>query len=159
MHGLAAAQFRLAAYFERGIGVEADRERAKVWYRRAADQGYVRAMHNLGVLIVGGREGQADYAAAAGWFRQAAERGLADSQFNLAVLHENGRGVPKDLQEAYKWFALAARAGDPVSARRLEQIKARLEPAEIEAAERKLAAWQPSATEPVTSAVKVSTTR
>jgi localization factor PodJL len=116
-------------------------------------------MHNLGVLIVGGREGQADYAAAAGWFRQAAERGLADSQFNLAVLHENGRGVPKDLQEAYKWFALAARAGDPVSARRLEQIKARLEPAEIEAAERKLAAWQPSATEPVTSAVKVSTTR
>ena len=151
--GLPAAQFRLAAYFERGIGVEADRERAKVWYRRAADQGHVRAMHNLGVLSVGGREDQADYAAAAGWFRQAAERGLADSQFNLAVLHENGRGVPKDLQEAYKWFALAARSGDPVSARRLEQIKARMEPAEIEAAEQKLAAWQPTPAEAVTGSI------
>jgi localization factor PodJL len=151
--GLPAAQFHLAAYFERGIGVEADRERAKVWYRRAADQGHVRAMHNLGVLIVGGREDQADYAAAAGWFRQAAERGLADSQFNLAVLHENGRGVPKDLQEAYLWFALAARSGDPVSTRRLEQIKARMEPAEIEAAEQKLAAWQPTPAEAVTGSI------
>lgn len=151
--GLPAAQFRLAAYFERGIGAETDRERAKVWYRRAADQGHVRAMHNLGVLSVGGRENQADYAAAAGWFRQAAERGLADSQFNLAVLHENGRGVPKDLQEAYKWFALAARSGDPVSARRLEQIKAQLEPAELEAAEQKLAAWQPTPAEAVTGSI------
>ena len=151
--GLPAAQFRLAAYFERGIGVEADRQRAKVWYRRAADQGHVRAMHNLGVLSVGGREDQVDYAAAAGWFRQAAERGLADSQFNLAVLHENGRGVPKDLQEAYKWFALAARSGDPESARRLEQIKARMEPAEIGAAEQKLAAWQPTPAEAVTGSI------
>jgi localization factor PodJL len=158
-HGLAAAQFRLAAYFERGIGTEPDRERAKVWYRRAADQGHVRAMHNLGVLSVGGREGSADYAAAAGWFRQAAERGLADSQFNLAVLHENGRGVAKDLQEAYKWFALAARSGDPASARRLDQIKARMEPAEIAAAEQKLAAWQPVATEPVTGSIGAGTRR
>jgi localization factor PodJL len=149
MHGLAAAQFRLAAYFERGVGVAADRERARVWYRRAAEQGYVRAMHNLGVLTVGAGESQAEYAAAAAWFRQAAERGLADSQFNLAVLYENGRGVPKDLQEAYKWFALAARSGDPVSTRRLEQIKARLEPAELETAEQKLAAWQARPTDAV----------
>ena len=151
--GLASAQFRLAAYFERGIGVAADQERAKVWYTRAADQGYVRAMHNLGVLTVGTGERQADYATAARWFGQAAERGLADSQFNLAILHENGRGVPKDLQEAYKWFALAARSGDPVAARRLEQVKARMEPIEIDAAEQKLTAWRPVATEPITGSI------
>ena len=116
-----------------------------MWYGRAADQGYVRAMHNLGVLTVGTGERQADYVTAARWFGQAAERGLADSQFNLAILHENGRGVPKDLQEAYKWFALAARSGDPVAARRLEQVRARLKPAELEAAEQKLAAWRPVA--------------
>ena len=110
-------------------------------------------MHNLGVLTVGTGDRQADYSAAARWFEQAAERGLSDSQFNLAVLHENGRGVPKDLQEAYKWFTLAARSGDPVAARRLEQVKARMEPAEIEAAERKLAAWRPSATEQITGSI------
>ena len=151
--GLAAAQFRLAAYFERGVGVEPDKERAKVWYSRAADQGYVRAMHNLGVLTVGTGERQADYPAAARWFRQAADRGLADSQFNLAILHENGRGVQKDLQEAYKWFALAARSGDGVAARRLEQVRARLAAAELDAAEQKLAAWSPVASEPVTGSI------
>jgi len=52
-----------------------------------------------------------------------------------------GRGVPKDLQEAYKWFALAARSGDPVAARRLEQVRARMEPVEIDAAEQRLAAF------------------
>ena len=33
------------------------------------------------------------------------------------------------------WFALAARSGDAGSARRLEEIKAQLDPPEIEAAE------------------------
>ena len=104
-------------------------------------------------------ERQADYLAAARWFRQAADRGLADSQFNLAILYENGRGVPKDLQEAYKWFALAARSGDPVAARRLEQVRARMEPAELEAAEQKLAAWQPTPAEAVTGSIGRDTRR
>jgi localization factor PodJL len=151
--GLASAQFRLAAYFERGVGVAIDKERARVWYMRAAEQGYIRAMHNLGVLTVSSGERPADYAAAARWFGQAAERGLADSQFNLAVLYENGRGVPKNLQEAYKWFALAARSGDPVAARRLDQVKASMEPSEIDAAEQKVAAWQSVASDPPTGSL------
>jgi localization factor PodJL len=145
MRGLAQAQFRLAAYYERGVGMAVDAERAKVWYRRAAEQGHVRAMHNLAVLIVGSGKDDADYAAAANWFQQAADRGLADSQFNLAMLHAHGRGVAKDLAQAYKWFALAARAGDSGAARKLEEIKAQIEPSEREAGEQKLAAWRPKA--------------
>jgi localization factor PodJL len=150
--GLAAAQFRLAVYFERGVGVAADRERAKVWYGRAAEQGHVRAMHNLGVLAATD-ERQADYATAAFWFGQAAERGLADSQFNLAMLYESGRGVAKDLQEAYKWFALAARNGDPLAARRLEQVAGQLQASEVDAAEQKLAVWRPIATQAATGSI------
>jgi localization factor PodJL len=141
--GLPSAQFRMGVYLERGVGVAVDHERARVWYLRAAQQGYVRAMHNLAVLSVSGRAAQPDYATAAIWFRNAAERGLTDSQFNLGVLCENGRGVTKDLVEAYKWFALAARDGDLAAARRLDQLKARLDPAALEVAERKLAAWRP----------------
>jgi localization factor PodJL len=140
--GLAAAQFRLALALERGIGVAIDRERAKVWYGRAAEQGHVRAMHNLGVLLAVGE--RADYAAAARWFAQAAERGLVDSQFNLAVLHESGRGVTKDLKQAYIWFALAAKSGDAAAVRRLEQIAAQLQPAEVAAADQSVAAWHPA---------------
>jgi localization factor PodJL len=148
--GLAQAQFRLAAYYERGVGMTVDAERAKVWYRRAAEQGHVRAMHNLAVLIVGGGKDDADYAAAANWFQQAADRGLTDSQYNLAMLHVHGRGVAKDLAQAYKWFALAARAGDSGAARKLEEIKAQLDPTEREAGEQKLAAWRPKTAEPAT---------
>ncbi len=141
--GLASAQFRLAAYYERGIGVTADPNRARVWYQRAAEQGHARAMHNLAVLAVRGDATDADYATAAGWFRQAAERGLTDSQFNLGVLYESGRGVAKDLSEAYKWYAVAARSGDPVAARRLEQIRPHMDQAAIAAAERSVAQWRP----------------
>jgi localization factor PodJL len=132
----------LALALERGIGVVIDRERAKVWYGRAAEQGHVRAMHNLGVLLAVGE--RADYAAAARWFGQAAERGLVDSQFNLAVLHESGRGVTKDLKQAYIWFALAAKSGDAAAMRRLEQIAAQLQPAELAAADQSVAAWHPA---------------
>jgi hypothetical protein len=45
------------------------------------------------------------------------------------------------------WFALAARSGDAGSLRRLEEIKAQLDPLEIEAAERKLVAWRPESAE------------
>jgi localization factor PodJL len=148
LRGLAPAQFRLAAYYERGVGVAVDTERAKVWYRRAAEQGHVRAMHNLAVLLVGSSPDETDYAAAAPWFRQAADRGFTDSQFNLAVLYMQGHGVGRDLTEAYKWFGLAARTGDAGAARRLEEIKARLDLPEREAAEQKLADWRAMATVP-----------
>jgi TPR repeat protein len=146
MRGYAPAQFRLAALFERGAGVEVDVEKAKVWYRRAAEQGHVNAMHNLAVLTAR-RDGDGpDYAAAAAWFREAAERGLTDSQYNLALLSELGLGTQKSLLEAYKWLALAARGGDKEAAVRLQQIKPRLAPGEIAAAEELIADWRPRTT-------------
>jgi len=152
--GLAAAQFRLALALERGIGVGIDRERAKVWYGRAAEQGHVRAMHNLGVLLAAGE--RPDYVTAARWFALAAERGLVDSQFNLAVLHEGGRGVTKDPKQAYIWFALAAKSGEPTAVRRLEQVAAQLQPAELAAAEQSVAAWHPTVTEAASSGTNTS---
>ena len=41
------AQFRLGTLYERGVGVKTDLARAKIWYSRAAEQGNVKAMHNL----------------------------------------------------------------------------------------------------------------
>jgi localization factor PodJL len=100
-------------------------------------------MHNLAVLLAR-RDGNApDYATAATWFREAAERGLTDSQYNFGVLCEMGLGVPKSSPEAYKWLALAVRGGDQEATGRLQQIKTRLTPGEIAAAERQVADWRP----------------
>ena len=52
--GLAPAQYRLGALYEKGIGVARDPALAKAWYKKAADAGNARAMHNLAVLIAEG---------------------------------------------------------------------------------------------------------
>jgi localization factor PodJL len=146
MHGFAPAQFRLAHMLDRGTGTAVDVERAKVWYRRAAEQGHVNAMHNLAVLLARRDGGTPDYATAATWFREAAERGLTDSQYNLGVLCEMGLGVPKNLPEAYKWLALAARGGDTEATNRVQQIKTRLGAGDIATADRQVADWRPRTT-------------
>ncbi|MET0651738.1 MAG: tetratricopeptide repeat protein, partial [Hyphomicrobiaceae bacterium] len=146
MRGFAPAQFQLATLLERGAGAELDVERAKVWYRRAADQGHINAMHNLAVLTARRGGDGPDYPTAAAWFREAAERGLTDSQYNLALLCELGLGTHKSLPEAYKWLALAARGGDKDAAVRLQQIKPRLAPGDLAAAEQQIAGWRPRTT-------------
>ena len=47
--GFALSQFRLGTFYERGPACERSR-RAQVWYGRAAEQGNVKAMHNLAVI-------------------------------------------------------------------------------------------------------------
>ena len=121
--------------FERGLGAKADLNRARVWYQRAAEQGNVKAMHNLAVLSAGRASASPDYPTAARWFSAAAEHDLADSQFNYAVLCEGGLGVAQDLEQAYKWFSLASRTGDGEAVRRRDLLKSKLTPAELAAAE------------------------
>lgn len=139
--GFAPAQYRLGTLYERGIGTKADSARAKIWYGRAAEQGHVKAMHNLAVLS-SGRDQSADYPVAVTWFTAASERGLTDSQYNLGVLHESGLGLPRDFKQAYYWLSLAARNGDKEAARRRDQIRMKLEEADVTAADQTVAAWQ-----------------
>ena len=139
--GFAPAQYRLGTLYERGIGIKADGERAKIWYRRAAEQGHVKAMHNLAVLN-SGREQSADYATAVTWFTAASERGLADSQYNLGVLHESGLGLPRDFKQAYYWLSLASRNGDKDAARRRDQVRMKLEEADVSSTDQAVATWQ-----------------
>ena len=75
------------------------REQAKKWYTKAADQEYLPAQNNLGVMYVRLYEASDEgmkalpLLEALKWFRKAAEaeRGYARSQFNLCIIsgHEN----------------------------------------------------------------------
>jgi localization factor PodJL len=144
MRGYAPAQYSLGRLFERGVGVSADVARARIWYARAAEQGHVRAMHNLAVLSAADRK-SADHAAAARWFLRAAQHGLTDSQYNLAILYQTGRGVEKNLGQAYKWFALAARNGDKEAEGRLAEVKPQLAEPLLHRLDVEIATWRPSA--------------
>jgi pilus assembly protein CpaE len=142
--GFAPAQHRLAKLYERGDGLAADPVLARAWTERAAANGNVAAMHDLGVYYAQG-EAASDNAAAFRWFRQAAEFGVADSQYNLGVLYYEGRGVHPDSSEALFWFSVAAAQGDAEAAQRAQALSAGLPQIDRDRAEARARAFRPRA--------------
>jgi localization factor PodJL len=115
-------------------------------YRKAAEHGNVRAMHNLAVLTAeGGRAGKPDYTVAAQWFRKAAEYGIHDSQYNLAILLARGLGVSQNLPLSYTWFAIAASQGDEDAGKKRDDVGAHLSAADLVAAKATAAAFHAKA--------------
>ena len=117
--GSALAALRLGALYE---SAGKDMGEARRFYTWAAEQGNVRAMHALAMLLsegnLPGLNGKPDWAGALKWFRTAADLGHRDSQYNLGVIYARGLGVSADAAEAWKWLDLAARQGDEDSARK-----------------------------------------
>ena len=141
--GLAPAQFRLGGLYEKGLGVKKNLDTARRLYLAAGEAGNAKALHNLAVLYAEGIDGKPDYQAAARWFRKAADYGVTDSQFNLAVLYMGGIGVEQNLAEAYRWFTLAAREGDTESAKKRDEVGARLDQQALKAAAQAVQGWTP----------------
>jgi uncharacterized protein len=63
------------------------------WFRKAAEQGYANAQHNLGYMYHSGKGVTQDYAEAVKWYRKAADQGLAIAQTNLGVKYAKGDGI------------------------------------------------------------------
>ena len=55
---------------------------------KAADQGFLRAQHNLGVMYSDGDGVPRDYVKAAYWYNEAAVQGFGKSQTNLAMMYQ-----------------------------------------------------------------------
>ncbi len=71
-------------------------------------------------------------------YRKAADQGDVKAQFTLGEMYAAGRGVPQNNFQAYVWFSRSARAGNAEARARVEQVKAKLQPAEIQQADRLL---------------------
>jgi uncharacterized protein len=117
--------------FLEGVAAEkrGDYAEAVKWYRKAANQGYVEAQLNLGIMYEEHRapyEGPQDdphwhywghaFCEAVHWFRLAADQGHAKAQFKLGVQHydpfEPIREEAGEWEvEATKWLRLAADQG------------------------------------------------
>lgn len=79
--------------------------------RRAAEQGHLEAIYEVGVAYSQGKGVAQDFGEAARWFEKAATGGHASGQFNIGLMHRQGLGVPQDDQLAASWFRQAAEAG------------------------------------------------
>jgi TPR repeat protein len=79
------------------------------WWKKAAEQGEVRAQLWLGVIYEQGQNGvKRDYAQAFKWLSIAAKQGEPDAQVTLGQMYENGEGVPQDYGLAAYWYRKAA---------------------------------------------------
>jgi TPR repeat protein len=81
-------------------------------FQKAVDQGYVKAMNNLGNMYDYGHGVPKNWPAAAKWYRLAAEHGIPEAQANLGLLYLDGRGVTNDVVQAYAWFRLSEENGN-----------------------------------------------
>lgn len=137
----AQAQLYLAQLYDSGeAGLPQNPAEARRLTTLAAENGDVKAMHNLGVYLFRGEGGPQDLTSAAQWFAKAAASGVVESQYNLGLLYQSGSGLPKDLVRARAWFERAAAKGDPEARKAL----AAMDPKSAATPEAKAAAALPA---------------
>jgi len=76
-----------------------------------AEQGYISAQYNLGLMYSNGEGVWRNKKTAVKWYTLAAEQGLAAAQFRLGEMYQHGRGVSRNTKTMFKWYTLAAEQG------------------------------------------------
>lgn len=112
------AQFNMAQAYKLGRGVPVDMPKALALFKKAADQGHLRAEDNYGLLLF--QQGQR--ADAMPFIQRAAARGEPRAQYILGTAHFNGEFVGKDWIRAYALMTRAAAAGLPQATESLGQM-------------------------------------
>lgn len=99
------AQCHLCAMYELGFGVKINYEKAKYWYRKAAEQEDACGQYLLAASICKQCKGnEREYLEAAEWYQKAAKQEYAPAQSALSKMYERGIGVKQDYEKAAFWF-------------------------------------------------------
>jgi TPR repeat protein len=105
--------------------IDVDVVAAAQWFERAANQGHVEAMAELGLCYELGCGVEQSDENALDWYTKAANLGNAIAKFSVGEMFEEARGVPQSDEEACLWYYRAALVGDEdskVALRRLYDI-------------------------------------
>ncbi|MFM9978042.1 MAG: SPOR domain-containing protein [Sphingomonadaceae bacterium] len=116
--GDAEAQYNLGQAYKLGRGVPVDPKMAEDWYRKAADQGLLKARDAYGLQLFqnGNRAGAMDY------IEESAGRGVREAQYVYATALFNGDLVEKDWVRAYALMTRASAAGVDAASASLAQM-------------------------------------
>lgn len=113
-------------------------------YVRAAEQGHVDALMELGYMYFKGQMGmQHDDAESAKWYLRAAELGHAMAQRNIGMAYRYGQGVPKDQVTGLMWLNLAVAQGYKRAVEERDDLASELTPAQVAEAKKLTDAWKP----------------
>jgi hypothetical protein len=89
-----AAQYVLAAMYDRGLGFPENHAMALQWFRRSADAGYSQSMRNLGTMYRSGEAGPVNYVEAYRWYTLSLTH-LVPGEADADAVHE----LNQDLSE------------------------------------------------------------
>lgn len=124
--GNTLAQYRLGMLHYQGDGVPEDEKQAVFWWKKAASQGHVESMFQLGSAYLFGVQAARTVAdpdrEAASWYFQAASAGHAEAQYHLGLLFLAGKGVIESHTEAIRWMKKAAAQGHVGAQRALSSV-------------------------------------
>ena len=109
--GYIGAYNSLATMYERGLGANADYEKAYELYLKSSEFGNSDAMFAIGNMYRYGSLGGDIYEDALDWYYKAARYGSTDAMVNIGHIY----GDREDYENARKWY-LAAAAKNDVSA-------------------------------------------
>ena len=115
--GHANSQNTLGSFYSSGkYGLEKNKESAKYWYLRSAEQGLYIAYHNLGKFYFDNK----DYHNAIQWYTkcskgqvktQSALQGQVQSNYMLGIIYYFAKGVDSNLEKSFEFFTLASDNG------------------------------------------------
>ena len=131
--GNALAMYDLGRMWADGLGVEADPDAAKEWYRKALDA-FLSAekklperkktylQYRIGKMYLAGLGTDQDYKTAALWLERAAEKSHKYAQYTLAGLYAKGQGVERDLKRAFSLYHASTIQGNPYASYELAKM-------------------------------------
>jgi TPR repeat protein len=135
--GFAPASATLGALFSRAN----KHESAVQWWTKAAEQGDLEALFNLGQAYRLGLGVVKDEAKAFECMLRAASGGVAAAQSRIGLAYATGDGAALDPIEACKWFELATLGGDKAAAANRERARRALSPAQQTEVDRRVREW------------------
>lgn len=94
------ALLTLGRFYEEGLGVRQDEEKAIEWYEKSIEVGSVIGMQAVARIHISKK----NYSKAKVFLELGAQQDDAISQYILAQFYESGAGVRQDLTEAKEWY-------------------------------------------------------
>lgn len=103
------AQFYVAKMHYFGFGIPKDLDIAFIRYTDSAEQGYMKAQHNLGFMYINGLSTDTNPELGYEWIAKAAAQGFALSQFMMGVaLTMEGSPLQQDITRGLEYYEAAA---------------------------------------------------
>ncbi|GBB99756.1 hypothetical protein RclHR1_03620005 [Rhizophagus clarus] len=105
------AQTNIGFFYQNGIEIPKDENKAFKWYKKAAKGGNVDAQNNLGDCYKNGTGVPKNHKRSFVWYMKAAEKGNLNAQTNIGYYYKSGIGVEKNIDKSIYWYREAAEGG------------------------------------------------